>query len=396
VVRAQNIFEQVLAPLQGVNLAELYMEYSGIFDFALFLILFLGISRVVYSRMFSGQGAKAITIGVALVLALALAVAESMIGFSVISIFGPLACAIFVGIVGVALYQLLTAAGANKQIAASATYVVIYLSFTGVAPEYFDWLNSKTPILGGLLAVGLLAGLILLVHGIVKQVRNRIQTPKLASPVEDFRTEHQRKNLKEEHKQEKHVVKEEKVAEKDAKSIIHDLKVIKGDLSNKNKHGEITSTLSRIYFNDKELHRLLDEVGRENLRLENFDSQEYAELKQRYSGAKLEEQQELFRAEINTELKRLKVNRRLREAENQVQQELANFDDLLRLAVTHLKSGEPDHAKTVVGKAIDSMKKVEDQLEELRRLNHVLKGLGSKLRRQAIKQENTYAHQKAA
>lgn len=379
-----------------MNLADLYTNYSGIFDFALFLILFLGISRVVYSRMFSGQGAKAIIIGVSLVLALSLAVAESMIGFSVITIFGPLACAIFVAIVGIALYQLLTAAGANRQIAATATYVVIYLSFTGVAPEYFTWLNSKTPILSGLLALGLLVALILLVHGIVKQVRNRMGSPKFTQNTEDIRTQHQIKAIKEEHTQENHVLKEERVAEKGARAIIHDLKNIKNDLNDKTKHGQITTTLSRIYFNDRELHGLLDEVGRENLRLENLDSQEYSELKNRYSGAKLEEQQELFKAELNTELKRLKVNRRLREAENQVQQELANFDDLLRLAVAHLKSSEPDHAKTVIGKAIDSMTKVDAQLDELRKLNHTLKHLGNKLARQAYKQENTYAHQKAA
>ncbi|MFC1611405.1 hypothetical protein ACFL6C_10625, partial [Myxococcota bacterium] len=60
--QAANILDDILSPLRGVSLGQLYLDYSSIWDFALFLILFLGIARIAFARRFEARGAKALTI----------------------------------------------------------------------------------------------------------------------------------------------------------------------------------------------------------------------------------------------------------------------------------------------------------------------------------------------
>jgi hypothetical protein len=203
VVNAIDVFDQVLSPFRGVNLALLYQNYASIWDFALFLPLFLGAGRAILPKYFPGAGGKAITIAVGIILALTLSVAEETIGFRLVTVFGPIAAALFIALVGITTYQMLVAFGAAALISGSFTYIIVYLSFTDIAPEYFDWFNAKVPILDGILALGLFISFILLIYGVVRQIRIRISAPRpIRADKPDPRTERKVQSLKQERKTE--------------------------------------------------------------------------------------------------------------------------------------------------------------------------------------------------
>ena len=370
----------------------MYADYSSLFNFALYLILFLGLSRVVFARHFEGRGGKSITIAVGLLMATALAITENRTGFELITVFGPVSVALFIGMIGVVLFTLLISFGARKSTAAAATYLVLYLSFTGIATTYHQYLQNRLPILTAILAVGLIIAIIILIRNVsagkkeslkekvwlpAKKSFNEIKNKRQAAH-DKFETLDTKK-MGREKALEKNIIRQEKTATKDTKKIIKTLDRLKTHLHNPDKRGEIIADLSRLTYNDSDLIKILSELKWKHDKIKNYDLRVYHALREQYSGKDLQEQQNLMREEIDDDLRKLQIEKRVELLDSAVRKTVNSFEDYLKLAVNHIKAGEHGTAETLINKSISEMKRTEQLFSEIEHLDKKLLHVGKRM-----------------
>ena len=150
-----NAVESVIGPF-GARFAEVYQNFAPFIDAGLYLIIFLGLTKISLGKLWKGRDAKAIKtlmVGISLVLALSLALFEAQYGFN-ISTFGPLAAIILIAVLGYALWGGLNELQVgDPMLRAAGAYIVVYYSLLAVVPSAMSWINTNIPILAGILAL---------------------------------------------------------------------------------------------------------------------------------------------------------------------------------------------------------------------------------------------------
>ncbi len=152
------------------DLSKVYDKFSALIDAGIYLVIFLGLAQATIGKKFENKGGKVMVVGIALVLALGLALWERQAGFNLKS-FGPIAALILLGLLGFMIWYLLKdvkipCLGEIGKIA--IIYIVIYSMFNATVPGIVWWLNTKVPIIGGLLALLFLAFFVILIIQVIR------------------------------------------------------------------------------------------------------------------------------------------------------------------------------------------------------------------------------------
>ncbi len=146
-----------MLPFEGLELSATYDSYSGIIDFLIYTVLFIGLAQVTLGKKFDSNGGKAVIVSIGLILAIGLSISESVLGFNLRS-FGPLAAAIFIVFVAMVIYLGFKAFGMDTIGSASLTLVLTYFSIRAITPGFFDWMmaNPQTSWLHSMLVIAVL------------------------------------------------------------------------------------------------------------------------------------------------------------------------------------------------------------------------------------------------
>jgi len=152
-----NVVDDILLPFEGLELSATYDSYSGIIDFLIYTVLFIGLAQVTLGKKFDSNGGKAVIVSIGLILAIGLSISESVLGFNLRS-FGPLAAAIFIVFVAMVIYLGFKAFGMDTIGSASLTLVLTYFSIRAITPGFFDWMmaNPQTSWLHSMLVIAVL------------------------------------------------------------------------------------------------------------------------------------------------------------------------------------------------------------------------------------------------
>ncbi|MBD3310652.1 hypothetical protein GF351_05525 [Candidatus Woesearchaeota archaeon] len=167
VVHAQDaitdILEDTFGAFGGREIADLYLDYHMFFDLIIYVLLFVGLSQVVFKDKFQGRGGKAVIIGVGVALSLGMLLFEYNTGWYLGRLHW-LGLPLIFTLLGIFLYNLITGViGAPKTGAGAITYVIMYLFARAMVPGFFTLLREEM----GLLNAGLI---ILFVIALVKAV----------------------------------------------------------------------------------------------------------------------------------------------------------------------------------------------------------------------------------
>jgi|TARA_Y100000310_G_scaffold159627_1_gene159341 hypothetical protein len=168
------------------NIIDLYQQYSSWFDFAIFLIIFLGLGQTVLGKHFGGEeggaGGKAVYIGLAVFLSFALLIWEQQSGFSLLENFGPWAFLFFILILAIWIFKTVEGAVNSVFIAIAVSYTVFYVfyrsvvaggAFFGFDSIVYNYLYALPFDLDGILTLLFWIFLILGVVGVFKLVGNK-------------------------------------------------------------------------------------------------------------------------------------------------------------------------------------------------------------------------------
>jgi hypothetical protein len=380
-VVSTNAVEALFLPFKGVDLTGIYDSYSQIIDFAIFIILFVGLSQATLGKRFDSRGGRAVVSAVGLTLAIGLTVSARNLGFNLRS-FGPLAAGIFIFFVGFMLYLGIKTAGMSKVNAGAVALVITYFSIVAVAPTFFEPM-ARNPYLSWFHSVVLIA-VIILAFNIIKLPiigrKNRLnyKTGKLRDSSSD-----QQKVLSDQihvRKRESKFIKKrlEKISEqahKSSKEIIADLLELKKlveEFGNK-KQGRhlIARKLAALSPKEQRVTIALQTLKQRVKKLSSFDHQHFEQLKDDFHNKsaiarrQIEEECKAEWLKIGAENKILRLEK-AGEIHNQ------NFIHAIHAVVASLKANRVGDALAWIDKAITS----EERIDKIfRKMEHLEKKL---------------------
>lgn len=145
-VFAFSAFDLELAfrPFEYLDFSGIYERFSGVIDFVIVALIFVGLAQATLGRRFPGRAGRAVSIGTGLMLALGLVAVEQGLGISLKS-FGPVAAMLLILLLGIMIYRMLHYAGLSRPTSAAAAYIAIFLTMLGIAPEFFRWVSDEVP-----------------------------------------------------------------------------------------------------------------------------------------------------------------------------------------------------------------------------------------------------------
>ncbi len=157
-VLAKDIGDYIFDPFGGFNLGGIYASMPYFFDAVIYILIFFGLSKFVFSKTFAKRGdklgkksANIISLGVGLALTFAMMMFSINTGFTI----GDLhmfAAAVFIFLAGFLLYQvmrelmhgvgLIGKSGIDKAGPAALTFLFIYYGMMEMIPGFPEWLYS--------------------------------------------------------------------------------------------------------------------------------------------------------------------------------------------------------------------------------------------------------------
>jgi len=356
-----------LRALRGVNLSNLYDDYYGFIDLALYLVLFVSLAQLSLGKHLEGRHGKMVAVAVGLMLSVGLVLMELAMGFNIRS-FGPVAAMIAIAGVGLVIYLALRKLNIHITTAACASYILMYFSLQAVSPGFYDWIYDKAPWMSILL-------LFCMVVAVVQGIRSIWPSKAKLSSLTQRRVPEgvtaqgrTREGLKEEARTVKGIKKLTKTQHKDTKKMIKDLERVKTLIKTGRSRQEITSMLQGLEFKDEELVRHAYSMKQLTDRLRSLDVAAYHKMREQYQGTQLKEQRNHLRKEIHDELDKLQAEGQIEQYEKLVEDRGLHARNYLKLAGTYLDSNEKGAAVTLVDKAIDCMEQIQTASDRMRRL----------------------------
>ncbi len=119
----------------GGSLSDWYYRYAQIFDFLIFLLIFLGVTQMVMGEQFKNLN-KSLVVGVGIFLALALVLWESRTNRNLFELFGPFSIVILVLFILLVIYKQIKGFGGAKWTTVSAAYIIFYILFFVIFDAY--------------------------------------------------------------------------------------------------------------------------------------------------------------------------------------------------------------------------------------------------------------------
>ena len=374
----ENIFEQILEPVRGFNLEELYSNYGHFIDFAVYLFIFVTIARIALAKRFEAKEANILAGALGVVLSISLALTERTMGFNLRS-FGPIAALIIILFVGFILYTVIHHIGGGKAGSGAIAFVIVYFLIRAVSPTLFSWLEQKAPFIHGVLGIAVIIAIWQAVASFVHLGRPSLEGIRkhLEHPVAKFK---ERALTAQELASEKRIIKGrlEKVTKrerKQAKEIIVDLKEMIKIIE---EHGEtahgrelITQKLQDIVPREHDLLQKLTYLKNLDEWLRRFDFRQFKELGQKYAASSKEEKS-LIRKEILEQRKKMNIEVEIENLNYAAKKYEEDFRYCLNMIVNYLNAAKLEEAEKWLYKAIECEKETAGLLKKMNRFEDLL------------------------
>ena len=379
-----NPINQILEPFREIDIASTYQQNYLFIDFVIYLLIFVGLSKFVFGKRFSGNGGKAISVGVGLILSLSMSVFSYTTGFSIGS-FGPLAAIILVLLVGMLFFSFIRQMGGSSVNSGIGAFIVTYFMMRSVTPELYEWI-SKHAFAAWIDAV-LMLSIPYLLYLLIRRFIPSLSSKNKNSIMESFKNpeiekvkDNELTSLENKEELEKASDKAEKKVDKKEKLITKDLKSIINLLQQKSPSPEVTSDIVKILTDlqsqDNEQLRLLNQLKLLNKKLSNWHINGFKQLSRIYNKLSLKDKKNLKEA-IQREQSTIIENRQIEDLDKQINQYYEQFLKQINLGINQLghknKRGalyyllQAQQTKNNSQSLLKRLKKMQKQLLQLTR-----------------------------
>ncbi|MEK7475977.1 MAG: hypothetical protein AAB152_10150 [Candidatus Coatesbacteria bacterium] len=360
-------FNDALSPLRYIDLPSVYSEYATLIDFFVYLVIFVGLARTILERRFEGRGGKAVVIGIGTALAMGLALAESRVGFSLLSL-GPVAGTIIVSLLAIVLFNLFLHLGASMLTSALSAFFLLYLTMATMTPFLWGWIQTHVPLFN---AAGILSGMSLLYVGVMTTwsalpanralaaLSSMDSNEKKVLSIERAQVTALEPSLRAE-------IQEDRSAKRQLSAIYRDLeKVGLTTETTSHLHEEIRRAKDRQFL----VLQKLDYIITINRKLKAFDLGLFHSLKARYEALPEPAKTNVRRA-IQQERVKVFEEGKIEDLAADARRALSEYDTALQMADTAISSANAKQAMACLLKAIRSDRRVDRCFVKLQKAEH--------------------------
>ncbi|MCB9207692.1 MAG: hypothetical protein H6611_10380 [Ignavibacteriales bacterium] len=379
-----NILSEILSPFQSVDISQIYDSYSSIIDFIIYLILFTGLSQVSLGKRLESNGGKAVVIAIGLVLAVGLSISESYLGFNLRS-FGPLAATIFIFLVGFVIFLGIKSSGMESVGAISISLVITYFSIRSVSPGFFDWMSNNQYMawLHSVILIAVLISIYKIFKLFIKKTKDEESNnakgfiKDSTSKASDFFS-----HLKDEKNETAFLRKNlDRISEesgKDSNQIIQDLQELKKlvkELGDSDKGKKLfSSKVSSLINKEKLIHQKFTSLKKLIEKVSKLDLEFFNGL-QNNSKHLLKNDKSKFKEKIESEWKRIGVNKKITELEIAIKEYDRLFRHHLELLIISFKTNKQNNMIKQIDEAINVEKKIKLSFDQLLTLETQVKNI---------------------
>ena len=307
-------------------LYRIWDTYPVLIDLLLYFFIFAAAARVSFAKFFPGQGGKALAVAVGLFLAAGLTTAQKKMGFSLERI-GPIAVFILCGILFIAAYRFLQSTETPKSVTILICGLLVLALLRAALPNFTASFTKNNPltvmlIFGGLLywawhsSEGYAAKLFSRQPGQVLSRNQVVPDGKTLKSEKKFIKKRLKNTTVEDQKEEKEVQNElekalallekERLTEKNRPKLMELLNQAQ------KRSGGVKEKTARLLRLDDALKR--------------FDARWFKKTHSVDFGHLTPEQQEIIKKSLHEERKRMQVEGRLKELEENLHQHLETLD----------------------------------------------------------------------
>src|SRR3989344_1072898 len=386
----ENLLERVLKPFENINIATTYEVYWVFIDFVLYLLLFMGLTRIAFSKFTEKSGGGLVSNVIAIIFAIGMAVAGKEFDFR-IGHFGSYIVLAFLAIIAYGLYSLLHYAGLyGNKLATGFVILIVYGVITGVSPAFYNWLKESSTaggVIDGVLALALVIGIILVFWGVFglwpgggikaagSTTAGTIHDVKEAAGKVKKEIVGERTVEKDERRMIKSVLKISDEAREDSKQMVNHLKQLRDIVA---KHGathpdDIQSEISKIAAPRDRLFKALAEVKQVVQNLKSIERSLINQVnnlkKPNTTSGTTEAYRDSVMKKVNkkfiVEMNKFASEQKIQEFEDKAVQYEKEFESYLVQAVSVLRAGRTGDAVALIDKAISVEKASGKMLDEL-------------------------------
>ena len=374
----------IFAPLEYINLTNVYDNYAAVIDLFIYGLIFIGVAQVTLGTRFTGRGGKAICTGIGISLALSMAIAEHQFGFSLKS-FGPIAAGVIIMLLGIMIYRFLCQAGLSKTGALSISYAGMFLTVHGAAPKFVSWLQGQLPFVYLLALIGLLASFYFVFTSLRPEVFRKLRFEERLREARENEPErkHERDWVNKEEAfikrflkpGAKHALKESSEIEDDLQSVAD---AIKRNGRNPEARSVILQRMNEIVPKGQQLLKTLQELRDLTRRLLRSDTELFSEKNKERISAMSPRDKDLWTKELHDEIDRLGLEKRTGQLEETIEAMVSRVGELLKKAAEHLREGHIEEAWQEVQNAVNIEKEATTIAHKLKKLEKTILSLTRK------------------
>ena len=374
-----NPINQILEPFREIDIASTYQQNYLFIDFVIYMLIFVGLSKFVFSKRFSGNGGKAILVGVGLILSLSMSVFSYTTGFSIGS-FGPIAAIILMLLVGMLLFGFIRQIGGSSVNSGIGAFIVTYFLMRSVTPEIYDWVAKRS--FAAWIDAVLMLSIPYLVYLLIRKFIPSLSSKNKNNIMGSFKNREIEKvkdnkltNLENMEELEKASYKTEKKVDKKEKLITKNLKSIISLLQKENPSPEVTNNIVKILTDlqnqDNEQLRILNQLKLLNKKLSNWHINGFKQLSRIYNKLSFKDKKNLKEA-IQREQTSIIENRQIENIEKQINQYYGQYLKQINLGINQLGHKNKRGALYYLLQAQQTEKNSHSLLKRLKRIQRQL------------------------
>jgi hypothetical protein len=378
----------IFEPMRHIDLEDFYNNYHEMIDLVIYFAVFTGTSQAVFKKRFPGNPGKAISVALGFSLSISMVIAEHYTGFNLKAL-GTIAATILILILAAMIYYLLKNFGTGSTTAATTTIIITYISIRTTTPQTYNWLQAQqiAPWTDLILIIALIIGFIKILTTIthrdipIQKIKqgflNKNPNPK-PLPI----SEKEAQNLKDE----KWVIKKKlrkntKKGQKDEQKATKTLSDILGLLNTPNLSPEsrkrIAQDIREISERESDLQKRLNQIRSMDQRLQNFDIQEFQNLKKQFDQLDSEGRKKLWEL-IQEEREKIGTEQKIQELQQKINQWDQQFRGHLNQAINQLNQNKNLQAAQWITQAIRTEREADPLWRDLKGLENALLSITKK------------------
>lgn len=378
-----STLEELLRPLEYLDLGATYEHYSAIIDLFIYTLIFVGLAKVTLGWRFQGKGGTALSVGVGISLAVGFVIAEEQFGFSLRS-FGVAAAGFLILILGIMMYLFIRQTGLHKLNAFGFSYLSMFLLVILVSPELFSHVTQQAPLFALFALFVLLVSMYLCISSLWSGLDTLPFDRSLRRIMADDPVRKRDRNLSE---RETRFIKRKALPE--AKHVRKDGDKILGELGNISKSIEregaspkgrqdIIQQMKDLVPKGQNLLKSVQNLKEMTRKLAKADLTLLADKARESSGTASGEEKAELEKEITHEQRRLVLEKRLDHMERLLQRELELTFQALLSAASEIERSDMNSALKQVQDAIAAESTFSKLAKQIRSTEKELLRLSSK------------------